>query len=313
MSLFWRQNILNSIYFGCRNAAAAFLVKRRMALQVVREADGKVCLLKKGGSVIGRASIDNGIVACWIEPQWRRKGYGTFLLKRTLLLLKVPQDEVLTAKTEGTQGAFYEKFAFQAIGNGVYRREKQKQTNALSVVHDFWGKYLFPGAIALDATAGNGHDTVILCRIVGPQGQVVAMDVQEQAVKNTRERLRREGLRAQVVHDSHENLAQYVPAQGLDAAVFNLGYLPGGTHDFFTVPECSIPAMNTALSLLKPGGILTVCAYSGKFQGTYERDAVLEWAQGLTPDFSVWTECFSNRIGLPPVAVCVRKKQARTL
>ena len=277
-------------------------------MQVVREADSDTCLLQKGGAVIGRASICEGKVSCWVDPKWRRKGYGTFLFKRTLVLLNVPLKETLTAQVEGEQGAFFEKFGFRAIGEGLYRRETEKQRNALSVVHDFWEQYLIPGTFALDATAGNGYDTVLLCRLVGPQGHVVAMDVQAQAVHNTKERLRSEGLHAQVVQDSHANLARYVPRGGLDAAVFNLGYLPGGAHDFFTMPECSIPAMNTALSLLKPGGILTVCAYSGKLQGTVERDAVLEWVQGLPPEFCVQTECFSQRSGLPPIAVCIRRK-----
>lgn len=281
-------------------------------MQVVREADSDTCLLQKGGAVIGRASITAGKVSCWVDPQWRRKGYGTFLLKRTLVLLKVAPSETLTAQAEGTQGAFYEKFGFRAIGEGVYRRETEKQHNALSVVHDFWEQHVRPGAFALDATAGNGHDTVLLCRLVGPHGHVVAMDIQAEAVQNTKERLRSEGLHAEVVQDSHENLAQYVP-QGLDAAVFNLGYLPGGAHDFFTVPQCSIPAMNTALTLLKPGGILTVCAYSGKLQGTLERDAVLEWVQSLPPEFCVQTECFSHRSGLPPIAVCIRRKPPQSM
>lgn len=276
-------------------------------MQVLCEKGNDICVLEKDGVEIGRARIVNGKVECWIAPEWRRKGYGTFLLKKTLHQMGISQSETLTAQAYGGEGPFYEKFGFQAVGEGRYRREREKQVNALSIVHDFWEKHLTPGCTALDATAGNGHDTVLLCRLAGPTGRVLAMDIQKQAVENTRERLQREHLSAQVIQDSHENIAQYIAPNQLDAAVFNLGYLPGGAHDFFTVPARSIPAMDTALSLLKPGGILTVCAYSGKLQGTHERDAVLEWANRLGSEYDVKTETFETRSGLPPIAVCVRK------
>lgn len=276
-------------------------------MQVRCEKEGNVCVLEKDGAEIGRACVVNGKVECFIAPNWRRKGYGTFLLRKTLHLLGIPQSETLTAQANDGEGAFYEKFGFRAEGEGRYVRKTEKQVNALSVVHDFWKKHLSPGCTVLDATAGNGYDTVVLCRLAGPAGRVLAMDIQKQAVENTRERLQKEHLSAQVIQDSHEHMAQYACPGELDAVVFNLGYLPGGAHDFFTVPACSIPAMDTALSLLKPGGILTVCAYSGKLQGTQERDAVLAWARRLGPEYDVKTQTFEDRSGLPPIAVCVRK------
>ena len=93
--------------------------------------------------------------------------------------------------------------------------------------------------------------------------------------------------------------------------MFNLGYLPGGSHALFTTPHSSLPAMDAALAALVRGGALTVCAYSGGLQGTAERDAVLSWARALCPQaYRVAVRLFEHEAGCPPVAVCIEKKCA---
>lgn len=93
--------------------------------------------------------------------------------------------------------------------------------------------------------------------------------------------------------------------------MFNLGYLPGGSHALFTTPRSSLPAMDAALAALVRGGALTVCAYSGGLQGTTERDAVLSWARVLAPQaYQVDIRLFEHEAGNPPVAVCIEKKCA---
>ena len=88
-------------------------------------------------------------------------------------------------------------------------------------------------------------------------------------MENTNARLRENGCGqvGRAVLDSHANLAAYAAPGSVDAAVFNLGYLPGGDHGVFTTPGVSVPAMRTALELLRPGGVMTVCVYYGGPQG----------------------------------------------
>ena len=45
------------------------------------------------------------------------------------------------------------------------------------------------GDLCIDATAGNGNDTLLLCELVGKEGKVVAFDIQQVAVDNTKKRL----------------------------------------------------------------------------------------------------------------------------
>ena len=56
---------------------------------------------------------------------------------------------------------------------------------------------LYPGALAVDATMGNGHDTLWLCGLVGENGHVYAFDVQREAVDRTRALLEGEGMSEQ--------------------------------------------------------------------------------------------------------------------
>lgn len=50
------------------------------------------------------------------------------------------------------------------------------------------------GDTAVDATAGNGHDTLFLAQLVGDSGAVYAFDIQQQAVDATIGRLKEHGL-----------------------------------------------------------------------------------------------------------------------
>ncbi|MCW1886216.1 class I SAM-dependent methyltransferase [Luteolibacter flavescens] len=137
------------------------------------------------------------------------------------------------------------------------------------------------GDAAVDATAGNGHDTVFLAKLVGAAGKVIAFDVQEQAIASTRERLAAEELldRVELVHGSHGRIADHAAAGSVGAVMFNLGYLPGADHAVITRTDETLQALEGALGLLRPGGILTVVCYPGHAGGDEESAAVVAWAE----------------------------------
>lgn len=183
--------------------------------------------------------------------------------------------------------------------------------NTLSVNHDFLRRTVQPGAFCVDATAGNGHDTAFLCGLVGETGHVLALDIQEQAVRNTRARLHEMGYDgiATVIQDSHANLGLYAETESVDCIVFNLGWLPGGDHSIFTRPDSTRQAIEAGLNLLKRGGVMTVCIYYGGRSGYEERDAMLDYLKTLDDQkYTVLLAQFYNRRGDVPIPVFIWKE-----
>ncbi|MBB5148134.1 16S rRNA C1402 N4-methylase RsmH [Ureibacillus thermosphaericus] len=165
------------------------------------------------------------------------------------------------------------------------------------------------GDIAVDATAGNGHDTLFLANLVGETGFVYAFDIQQQAVDVTIQRLKENGLehRARVILDGHEQLSKYVQEE-VAGAIFNLGYLPGGNHDIITKGETTISAIEQLLSLLKIGGIIVLVIYHGHEGGKEERDAVIEFVKSLPQKYvHVLRYEFINQKNDPPFIIALEK------
>ncbi len=178
------------------------------------------------------------------------------------------------------------------------------------IVHEAIKPHVTEGGLCIDATAGNGNDTLYLAKLVGVEGQVIAFDIQEDAVANTEKRLQEQDMseRAKVVLDSHVNMASYAKENTVDCIVFNLGYLPGGDHKMATQANSSIEAINVALKLLKKKGLLSVTIYSGGDSGFEEKDAVLSWLRQLDQrKYLVLVTEYYNRQNNPPIPVRIIK------
>ena len=176
--------------------------------------------------------------------------------------------------------------------------------------HHFIREHVQEGDLCIDATAGNGNDTLVLCELVGESGQVLAFDVQERAVENTKKRLREYQMekRAKVFLESHTSMKEYVREETVSCIVFNFGYLPGGDHRLATKKETSIEAIADGLKLLKKGGLMSLCIYSGGDSGFEERDAVLEFLKQLdSRQYLVILSAYYNRPNHPPIPVIILK------
>lgn len=172
---------------------------------------------------------------------------------------------------------------------------------------------LYPGARAVDATMGNGHDTLWLCNQVGETGRVYAFDIQPEAVERTRALLAGEGMleRADLFCKGHQRMAELVP-EPVDAVMFNLGWLPGAAHGVTTRTETTLLAVDAALSILKPEGLLTVCVYPGHDEGARELAALDAWAAALDPRrCDAMTRRYMNQPGDPPVLIAVKLKKTK--
>ena len=144
-------------------------------------------------------------------------------------------------------------------------------------------KDLIPaGACAIDATAGNGHDTLFLAETVGPEGKVLAFDVQEAAIVSTRARIETAGYggRVDFFQESHATMAEHAAEGSVTAVMFNLGYLPGADHAVATGDD-TLTALEAAVRLIKNGGALSVVCYPGHEGGDSEAVKVEAWMAAL--------------------------------
>lgn len=135
------------------------------------------------------------------------------------------------------------------------------------------------GDSVIDATAGNGHDTVFLAECVGPHGRVIAFDVQDEAIRSAAQRVETAGFTQRVEFHvkSHVRMEEHAQPGSVAAVMFNLGYLPGADHGMTTLVGETLSAMDAAARLLKPGGVLSVVCYPGHEAGAVEARAVEEW------------------------------------
>ncbi len=156
------------------------------------------------------------------------------------------------------------------------------------LAHAAAGKVLEAGDIAIDLTAGNGHDTLFLARSVSPTGHVYAFDLQASAIQATEELLKKHSLDVHVTlrMESHTDWGKMIPDEPksrIKVVMMNLGYLPGGDKSLVTCASSTLPAIDIALDSLKLGGLLTVLAYTGHPGGKSEADAVQNKLAKLAP------------------------------
>lgn len=178
---------------------------------------------------------------------------------------------------------------------------------ALIQAHEYAKEIVREGDTVVDATMGNGGDTLFLSGLVGAAGKVYSFDIQPAAVGRTREKLAREGVldRCELILDGHENLDVYVRAP-VKLAIFNLGYLPRGDHSIGTRPETTIKAIEKALAVLDEEGLVIIVIYYGGDSGFEERDALLEYLNLLDcRRYIVMKTEFINQINCPPILICI--------
>ena len=185
---------------------------------------------------------------------------------------------------------------------------------AVEFSHQLLRERLFPGDMAIDATAGNGHDTHFLAQLTGPDGMVFAFDVQGEAIAATRSLLGRWGVPAsswQLIQAGHETMTEAIPPRWhghAGAVLFNLGYLPGSDKTIITAAASTVAAMRGALEMLRPGGVLVAVIYTGHPGGQAEAQAVLDFATGLSMrDYHAIEYRTLNSRNTPPAVLAIEK------
>lgn len=175
-------------------------------------------------------------------------------------------------------------------------------------IHKVLESFIQKGDHCIDATMGKGGDTLFLCQMVGEAGKVSAFDVQKEALMFTKEKLEKYQFSAQLILDGHEHMGEYFREGTISCIMFNLGYLPGGDHHLATEPKTTIQGIREGLRLLKTGGVMSICIYSGGDSGFEEKDQVLAYLEQLDDkQYFISRQDFVNKGNHPPMPVFLIK------
>ncbi len=145
-------------------------------------------------------------------------------------------------------------------------------------------EHLKEGDVAVDFTMGNGNDTLFLSKAVGESGRVYAFDIQEDALISTKAHLEANGAPENytLICASHHRVKEFVN-EPIKAGMFNLGYLPrSGRKAVTTMRETTMPAVEAAIELLAPDGVLIVAIYPGHEEGALEGEMLREYFSTLS-------------------------------
>ena len=168
---------------------------------------------------------------------------------------------------------------------------------------------LSKASLVVDATAGNGKDTLFLAQNTPLDTKVFSFDIQDKAIFNTQKLLKEHNLltKVEVVLDNHININKYLDGN-IDALMFNLGYLPSSDHIVYTKSDTTIKALYNILPLLKKNGIITIVAYPGYEEGFKEMVDLESFLQDIEQqNFNV--ACFKmiNQKNNPPALFVIEK------
>lgn len=178
--------------------------------------------------------------------------------------------------------------------------------------HDQLSRVVKIGDIVVDATCGNGNDTLFLSNLVESDGTVYAFDIQQQAIETTRQLLNEHNRKnVTLIQDSHANIDQYIKEdEEISAAVFNLGYLPRSDKKIITKPDSTLQALEKLLQRLKKNGLIVLVVYAGHPGGLEEKNAVLNFVTTLDQkQYSAVKYQFINLVNNPPFVIAIEKKQ----
>lgn len=177
------------------------------------------------------------------------------------------------------------------------------------IAQHFAGLAIEPGDSVIDATAGNGSDTLFLADRVGTEGKVYAFDLQDKALQITADKLQKAGFneRVQLIHSGHERIAAFT-FEKVSVVMYNLGYLPGGNKEITTKSSTSIESLKQALKLLKNDGLITIVLYPGHEEGDLENKKILRYTADLaSSECLVYHLRVANRSGNPPELLVIKK------
>ncbi|EYE88403.1 hypothetical protein Q428_08370 [Fervidicella metallireducens AeB] len=178
---------------------------------------------------------------------------------------------------------------------------------ATELIQDILKDVINEDDIVVDATLGNGKDTIFLSQLV-PYGKVYAFDIQERAIKKFIEDTDMNIIKNVVlINSGHEHIEEFVREKP-KAIIFNLGYLPGGDKDITTKADTTIVAVKKGLEMLLPGGLMILIVYVGHENGKEEAVQLRELVKELNRKvFSAMEINYSSKDNNAPFIIIIEK------
>lgn len=166
----------------------------------------------------------------------------------------------------------------------------------LKMAHAYWEAIIKPQDVVIDATAGNGHDTLFMAKLA-KEGCVYAFDIQVEALEKTRIRLKnnlseQQFLRIKLIQGCHSQFPEEIRPKSVKLIAYNLGYLPGGNKNNTTLTKTTLKSIENGLALIQVQGVISITCYPGHPEGKIEESAILDFASQL--DRSQWN-CSHHR------------------
>ena len=155
----------------------------------------------------------------------------------------------------------------------------------LKFVHLLCQEHVKEGSSLVDATMGNGHDTLFLAKLIEKheKSTLIAYDIQEMALQSTRARLNTHNLlnRVQLKMSCHTHIEDDFSLDSIDLTLFNLGYLPHSDKKTTTLAKNTIKACTSTLNKLKANGLLIIVVYPGHPNGKLEALELDSWSKKI--------------------------------
>ncbi len=176
----------------------------------------------------------------------------------------------------------------------------------LDLAHRYWSELLSVGDHVIDATCGNGRDTVILATL---GAKTYSIDIQQNALNEAKLKVESKGIAQLVtfIKGCHSKFPEEIESHSVKLIVYNLGYLPGGNKDVTTQVTTTLKSLEHALDLLVAGGMISITCYPGHEEGKREEEQLLYFCQNLSP--REWSCCHHRWINrkLSPSLIILQK------
>lgn len=180
-------------------------------------------------------------------------------------------------------------------------------SNSIQISHILLKEALNTAKVIVDATAGNGNDTLFLAQNAQPDAKIYAFDIQAEALYNAKEKMKNSCMRTDIkvnfIQASHDEVQTYVE-NNLDLVIFNLGYLPGGNHAITTKSETTLKALQIMLNKLNVHGHIAIVVYPGHEEGLKESQLIKDFASSLAKKYFTvgWYQMINHNNNAP--ALC---------